>query len=214
MTPSVLKKDYSEAALLLLSFPLASASIHSMEQQTLRHHLRIGTREVHEALHASRGFYALSEATITPHAFQTLMSGMGQFYQALDGPMIQACARHKGKIGGYQYRPRAKLFAVQQAKSIVLPGINGPAALAGAAYVVDGAVLGGKILGSGPLTFARHPYWDWCARDGSKIWRSACALLDHLDRDGINHAEVLSSATAVFEAFGKAMADHMDQIPA
>lgn len=185
-----------------------------MAQRTLRHHLRETTREVHEELHALQGFHALSVASITREEFRWLMAGMGHFYKALDGRMITACRAHSGSIAGYQYHCRAPLFSEGTTREIELPKITGPATLAGAAYVVDGAVLGGRILGAGPLSFARHPYWDWCASEGPKVWRGACSLLDHLERAGTEHAAVVQGAQAMFEAFRDAMLNHMERAPA
>lgn len=181
-----------------------------MAKRTLRHHLRIHTQEVHEELHSLDGFHPLATGTITPDAFQSLMTGLAGFYKSLDSRMLRANARYHEETGGYCYRPRAILFP-EPARAAVLPAIDSLAALAGAAYVVDGAVLGGRVLGNGPLPFARHPYWDWCASDGPAIWRAACKMLEHLDRCGIAHAEVLDAAQSTFETFRDTMLDHMTQ---
>lgn len=160
---------------------------------------------MHEALHDHSHFAAMAEGRISAGAFDRVMARMGGFFAALDPVMDRACSRSGADAGAYVYRPRAGYFPDREGIA-VLPGIEGTAGLAGAAYVVDGAMLGGQVLRHAIAGRLAHPYWDWCARDGAGIWRETQALIARADTGPAPADTAVRTAKAVFEAF----AAHMD----
>ena len=171
----------------------------------LRQRLKIETAEIHERLHHHDQFAATANGSIDSAAFDDLMDRMGTFYAALDPIMVAACRHTGADRAGYFYRPRAPLFprALQCAPRFAR--IDNLASLAGAAYVVDGAVLGGQIIGRAIAGRLEHPYWEWCAEVGAMVWRQARGLIEHADRDPYASDRAVASAKHMFQAF----ADHM-----
>lgn len=173
-----------------------------MTGEPLRQRLRIETYAVHERLHQHPQFAAIADGTIPARDFDRLMSRMGGFYAALDPLMVMASqgAGH----GGYRYHPRVGMFPRTETTRPSLPAILDVAALAGAAYVVDGSVLGGQLLRRAINGRLQHPYWDWCADVGPSVWRSTRALIDRVEA-GPNSDRAVETANSVFNAFS----DHM-----
>lgn len=168
------------------------------------------THVVHERLHRQRHFSAIADGTIAAEDFDWLMTRMGGFYAALDPMMTAACRRIGAGTGGYRYHARTPKFPNITGGVPALPEIGNLAALAGAAYTVDGAVLGGQLLRQSIAGRLDHPYWDWCATAGKTIWHDARALIDLADTDPGSVGCAIDVAKAVFSAFH----DHMDAAPA
>jgi len=174
-----------------------------MSGEPLRQRLRLETHAVHERLHQHRHFAAIADG-IDAQEFQRLMSRMGGFYATLDPLMIAICGR--AGQGGYFYQPRTPLFPKVETGAPSLPVIDDLAAFAGAAYVVDGSVLGGQLLKRAIAGRLRHPYWDWCASDGPSVWRGTRALIDRVDGSATVADRAVDTANAGFQSFS----DHME----
>lgn len=172
----------------------------------LRQRLRAETHAVHERLHQHELFAAIADGSIAAEDFDRLMARMGGFYAAFDPVMTAANlhARHGGV--DYRYQMRRPLFHRTDTPPPVLPEIIDLATLAGAAYVVDGAVLGGQILQRAIAGRLEHPYWDWCASTGALVWRNARALIDTADTGASAADRAVDTANRVFQAFS----DHMN----
>lgn len=136
---------------------------------------------------------------------ECLMSRMGGFYAALDPLIAAACESMGDDIAGYRYRPRLGLFPSRSRRPVLIPAVDTPAALAGAIYVVDGAVLGGQVLARAFGDRSLHPYWHWCCQNGPSVWRAAKALIDHLDTDAKARAAATRTALDMFDAFAGAV---------
>ena len=176
-----------------------------MARPKFRSHLMDATRCVHERLHAERRFAALQAGNIDNADYDDLMAAMGGFYTAFDTYLLAASDRLIATSHDYVYRPRAHLFPRVAAIECNLPYLATPAALAGAVYVVDGAVLGGQMLGRLIQPYQRHPYWDWCASTGAVVWHAARALMSRVDTDAEARHRGAEAAFGVFTAFEAAM---------
>lgn len=173
-----------------------------MTGEHLRQKLREETHAVHERLHQHRHFAAIADGSIRSVDFDPLMARMGAFYAALD-PLMTAASRDLGQ-GAYRYQPRAVLFPSVEGAPPHFPRIDTLPAFAGAAYVVDGSVLGGQLLRRAISGRLCHPYWDWCAVAGPDVWRSTRALIDLADSCP-DRDDAVKTANAVFQVFS----DHM-----
>ena len=165
----------------------------------LRHRLRVETADVHERLHQHRLFAAIADGNIGSDDFDRLMARMGGFYAALDPLMI--VAGRKAQPGTYTYRARTPMFSRVDGHAPILQRISDLASLAGAAYVVDGSVLGGQILRRAIAGRLTHPYWDWCATDGPSVWRETQKLIELVDTDACSANLAIKVANDVFNAF-------------
>lgn len=174
-----------------------------MTGSSLRQRLRAETQAVHERLHRDDHFAAIADGSILAQDFDQLMARMGGFYRALDPIMMAVCHQTGQKAGGYAYHARAPMFTGCTGTPD-LPRIAGLGALAGAAYVVDGSVLGGQILRRAIAGRLSHPYWDWCAVAGASVWRATRALIDTADQAAVGD-EAVKAANAVFLAFSEHM---------
>lgn len=185
---------------------------------TLRAELRRGTAQVHEALHSHPWFAELAEGRLSAATYQALMQRLFGFYRAFD-PMMCAAAETLGdRVGEYRYVPRAQMLrraagATAPDRRVALPRIGGLAAFCGAAYVVDGAVLGGAILGRALPRNADRTYWDWCSREGPGIWRANHQLLRDAETDA-SRQDAMSSALATFAAFAAWVDPAPDEVAA
>lgn len=156
-------------------------------------------------LHGHPDFAAIEAGQIDMDVHARLMAKMGAFYASLDPVIGSACGALGDDIAGYRYRPRLDLFPAKSDRRIPIPKIATPGALAGAIYVVDGAVLGGQVLaralGDRPL----HPYWTWCCQNGASVWRAAQTLIDHVDTDQRARDTATRAALDVFGSFARAL---------
>ena len=168
-----------------------------MTGRSLRLELRDATGEVHETLHHLPDFAALAEGRLSRDGHARLMQRMGGFYGMLDPLMIMASRGAEP----YAYRPRAALFPGHGTGAVALPSLRSIEALAGAAYVVDGSVLGGQVLSRASAHAGSHPYWQWCCAHGATVWREALALIDRVDTGHEARQRAITAARDVFDAF-------------
>lgn len=166
--------------------------------------------DVHERLHAHPGFAAIADGTIRAAEFHRLMGLMGSFYAAFD-PLVSAASVQVGR-GIYCYQNRAPMFHTALGGAPDLPKIDDLSALAGAAYVVDGSVLGGQILRRAIASRLQHPYWEWCAREGASVWRCTRTLIDAADAGPEANGHAVHIANAVFSAFAGHMNMSMEEV--
>lgn len=181
----------------------------------LRLLLRTETRAVHERLHHLPDFAALAEARIARPAYGRLLLGLHGFYAALDPVLANACGRFAGATGGAEHLPRAPALECDlaalgldaaPADHARLPRPESAAALAGALYVVDGALIGGTVLAraAGRVDWpAPASFWRWCEAEGPGLWRRTLGLLDRLDGAAENRVAALAMATALFRSVGE-----------
>ena len=170
-----------------------------MTAPPLRQRLKAETSDVHERLHEHQDFAAIANGSILSQDFDRIMAHVGGFYAALDPAMMSASRKLGSKV--YQYRPGRPLFTQVVKQGGGIPTIDTLAALAGAAYVVDGAVLGGQILRRALSGRLSHPYWDWCANHGATVWREARMLIDLADTNEAAADHAVQTANAVFHEF-------------
>ena len=184
----------------------------------LRLLLRDQTREVHEALHRLPDFALLAESRIGRADYGRLLLRLHGFYAAIDPALDRAASRHAGVAGLRGHAHRAPALArdlaaldLQPARPATptLPDPATPAALAGALYVLDGALIGGATLAraAGRLDWpAPTAFWEWCQAEGPVLWRRTLALIDGVDDGAASRAAAVATATALFQAFGEFMA--------
>lgn len=170
-----------------------------MTSHALRYRLKIETADVHERLHDQSDFAAIAGGTILERDFKRVMARIGGFYAVFD-PKMERGSQSAGP-NVYAYQARGPLFAHVETSDLDLPDVDTLPALAGAAYVMDGAVLGGQILRRAISDRLTHPYWDWCAEKGAAVWRDARALIDLADTDSEAADHAIDVAKAVFRAF-------------
>lgn len=177
-----------------------------MRKQPLRQLLRQETDAVHQHLHARIDFASLQDGTICQYDYDNMMARLGGFYSALDPQIFRAVEQIGAAVGPYRYQPRSPMFP-QKSRIKASPHLKySLPALAGAAYVIDGSVLGGRVLGISEPSGEKHPYWAWCAREGSAVWRGALALIDLADTGPSARAAAVDAARELFNCFDLATA--------
>ena len=180
-----------------------------MMTTSLRKRLQFATHDVHEALHAHPDFAAMQDGSISVQAFDHVMARMGGFYRALD-PIMTAASRSFSD-GTYRYLPRSPMFSDVEKPQMTLPSITSQPSLAGAAYVVDGSVLGGRVLGTALGGRLHHAYWAWCASEGPQVWRNVLAFIDHVDTGSAQQTQAIDAALAVFETFKESVTEQQGE---
>lgn len=174
-----------------------------MGEKTLRHRLRAATWDQHELLHRDPMLASLADGSIEPDDYTAVMTRLGRFYCAIDDVVLAGCRQFRCGLNGYVYRPRGGMFQIRAPARLDLPPIRSAAALAGTCYVLDGAVLGGKVMARAMP--CHHPFFDWCASNGPGIWRDAKRLIDHVDTDSAAANAAIQAACLAFDAFATAM---------
>ena len=207
-----------------------SARVALIAPDRLRLTLRAATDAQHQGLHAHPLLARLADGTITQAQNTQAIARMAAFYRSADPVLAAACARFRTGLGGYRYYPRAHRLDPDRPANrtgaqdpVGTPGVPDPAGLpelAGALYVVDGALIGGRVLARSAhqagLTAGRA-HWDWCARQGPAIWRTTLALLERIGSGPDTMDRACASAHAWFAAFGRSMdaqAHHRTAAPA
>ncbi len=177
----------------------------------LRVLLRDETRDAHEALHQLPVFRRLARSTIGRAEYAALLQRMESFYASFDAALAAACERHACAIGDVVHARRAPLILRDMTKMGVapargatpdLPALDEPGAIAGALYVVDGALLGGAVLGSAVRRLgwpAPGGFWSWCRTEGPGLWRRTQSLLDRVAP--ADEKVVLAAAVGTFGTF-------------
>ena len=186
-----------------------------MQKRTLRAKLRAATAAIHEDLHRHPVFSTLADGTIRPGEEADLLARMAEFYAVYDADIASAVARYPELVQDYRYLPRApRLVAVApraptpsaKASGVIRVPIDGPAALAGVLYVVDGALLGGVTMRPPAMADGLPDYWAWCRSDGPAIWRATCALLARVEPGAEPERRAIGAAQRTFAAFRDWMA--------
>ena len=184
----------------------------------LRVLLRDETRAIHEALHQLPAFRRLARSAISRAEYAALLQRMESFYAALDPVLLAACRHHASGAADADHAPRAPLLALDLARlgrrpvrdpAPALPKLSDAAAVAGALYVVDGALLGGATLAGAVRRLdwpAPSGFWGWCQAEGPPIWRRTLKLIERADRGPASRAAALAAAAGTFAAFDRWMA--------
>lgn len=191
--------------------------------------LAAATHAIHERLHEHAMFRALLGGTLHRSDYEQLMLRLYGFYMPLDRKIESACGRHAKRIAPFRYAPRAALLAsdlvalgvpphavADAAGCSGLPAINGPGALVGALYVVEGATLGGSVIAraadrSGLRREGQADYWGWCRRHGAARWAMARPLIERIRGEDVE--SMVGAARATFSSFA-AWLHPLDATPA
>jgi heme oxygenase (biliverdin-IX-beta and delta-forming) len=188
----------------------------------LRFLLRQATAEAHAALHELPAFSGLARSVIGRADYARLIQRMESFYAALD-PALAAAGGRLRATPGAAHRARAPVLARDLADaglSTERPGPAAPAAFgcaasyAGALYVVDGALLGGAVLGraAGRLDWrAPSGFWRWAETEGPGLWRRTLVLIERVDAGEASRGSAVAAAMATFAAFGQWMERPVEQ---
>lgn len=176
------------------------------------------TRCLHDALHRLPDFRALLEGELTPTGYAVMMDRIHAFYAAADPAMAEAVARFGRTLGDYSYLPRASAFDHDRpcvdptgpaGTTARFPALSSAAATAGAAYVLDGALLGAATLDRAVGKLMPRPrgsrFWRWSRLTAKSQWPATLALIERLDARAGARASMVAAANAVFDAFGQAM---------
>ncbi len=178
-----------------------------------RVHLRAATAEAHERVDRLFSGFALSD----PVGYARFLSAQAAAHlpseAAIDRQAVTAL------IPDWPERRRAALLIADLAElgrsippPLPAPALDSPAALLGAAYVLEGSRLGGAYLKRAvpnglPLRFLSAPQ----PRGG---WRTLLMLLDRHLAHAEQAARAIESAIAVFALFERAVLQHAQQQPA
>ena len=179
--------------------------------------LRAATEATHLALHAHPRFAGLVEGTASRAAHIALLNSLWRFYARADAEIADAPVYAAAE--GYRYRPRSPALEAAGARAGVpaqaplLPVIAGLPELAGIAYVLDGALMGGAVIEAAlrrqGLDIAERSFWLWCREEGPAAWAEARALIARADALSAGRAGMVAAAVASFAAF----ADNLDTAP-
>ena len=159
---------------------------------------------MHQALHHAPAFAALADGTLDQAEGAGLMHRLWRFYSAADPLLSGACQRLAMAPNLYAYAPRLPHLAEWAGSPAdpppAMPTLDTPAARAGAAYVLDGALLGGSVLDRASRNMDWiGGYWRWCRSDGGRIWQRTLAFLGTIPEP--QHAAALTAARETFGAF-------------
>lgn len=173
--------------------------------------LRTDTRDAHDRIEAA---FDLAASLASRAAYAGLLRRLHAFHRAFEaaaGPHLAGTAvgRHLGREALLR-RDLAALGTEPDADGPGLAYPGRPEAI-GAAYVVEGSMLGGVViareversLGLGPGTgnafFAGH------GRDTARTWKAFCAEIDRLG-DPATDDRVVASAGRTYAALGESLA--------
>ncbi|MBU2533059.1 MAG: biliverdin-producing heme oxygenase [Alphaproteobacteria bacterium] len=191
------------------------------DTRTVREVLRRATVASHEQLHENHLLNQLAQKTISRDDYVELHLRFHAYYTELDGIITSACDRFTDHLNGYAYEPRSPIFSSDLADlavpvvppfafalplEILPPDIRCVGDLAGAAYVVEGSLLGGSQLckaASAVLpTDAGCGYWLWCRQNGGRRWAATCRFIECVGRSEAQRAAMVASAEATFGYLG------------
>lgn len=193
---------------------------------TARIALRRATDAVHAELNDHPAFQGVLSGQADQAEYDRLLTRLIGFYRLADRAMQESLADAHERRGSYRYLPRSPQLAADLAATAAtaataetaaaradpacsFPELRSGAALAGAAYVLDGALLGGAILARAVQALPCRPgntrFWRWCRDEGPAQWRRTLALIAREDRGEDSRAQMILSAHASFAAFAAAM---------
>lgn len=178
---------------------------------SLHHRLRTETRAAHDRIEAA---FDLAGSLASRAAYIDLLRRLHAFHRAFEaaaGPRLAGTA-----IGAYLGREAllrrdlAALGAEQDTDAPAFAYPGRPEAL-GAAYVVEGSMLGGVMiareverhLGLGPES--GNSFFAGYGRDTARTWKAFCAELDQL-ADPATDDRVLAAAEETYTALGASLA--------
>jgi heme oxygenase (biliverdin-IX-beta and delta-forming) len=173
--------------------------------------LRAATDDVHERMHAHSGYRALASGGMQTDAYRRLLARSYGFYLPIEGKLSRGRDR--------SCRLQADLLALGMTPAaidalpicIALSPLDSRPKALGAAYVVEGAALGGQVLARGlisnaaslalPATFLLGD-----GENGGRRWRDFIAELEE-ELSGSGELEAAAqSARATFATFETWMA--------
>ncbi len=176
--------------------------------------LRTATREVHERLHEHPRLKLLAGGRIGLGDYRDLLARLHGFHAAAETAFAQAAAFAPIDMAARRKAPllRSDLTALGLDAAAIaalplcldLPSIDGPAALLGGAYVVEGSTLGGRTLAKavepllGSTINGRRFLLGYGDRHGA-MWRAFTDALETVPEP--RHARMAEAALATFAAF-------------
>lgn len=189
------------------------------KQPPARVFLKAATDAIHDEAHKLPLMQRLADGTLTPDDYKTLTHRLYHYYVLVDQRIVAGCAEAGINAGTYTYKLRAPMIArdLQAMNKACPPHLVAPrglpelpplstlAKLAGAAYVVEGSLMGAKILERAlPETVAAPPartFWRWCATVGPERWAMTRHFIENACPDNSSRIEARSAALATFKLF-------------
>lgn len=180
-------------------------------QTSARATLRAATNDVHERMHAHSGYRALASGGIQAQAYRRLLARSYGFYLPMEAQLSRGRDR--------SCRLQADLLALGMTPAaidalplcITLSPLDSRPKRLGAAYVVEGAALGGHVLARALISNAAGvtppvAFLLGDGENGGRRWRDFIAELE-VDLSGSGELEAAAqSARATFATFETWMA--------
>lgn len=181
------------------SAPLAEPSLHEI--------LRCATGDVHERLHAHRGFAAVKAGTIDRRAYTTLLCRLYGFHRPFE--VVARIAPHRttwlesdlDNLGVDAEKrallPRCAAFPKKAMREYIL----------GSHYVVEGSALGGRGLARqlddllGPGMISGRRFFHGHGSGTGAVWRDYLMKLSAVPDVGTKRAAVIEGAIETFMIF-------------
>jgi heme oxygenase len=184
-----------------------------------RSFLKEATRGVHDAAHELPLMRRLADGSMTRADYETLTRRLYTYYAIVDQRILAGCDAATVDTSDFDYEPRAPLIAgdlvqlnlplpqsPRQHGGLSLPApLDTPARVAGAAYVVEGSLLGAKLLDRAlpyEIADARcRAFWTWCADAGPRRWAMTRAFIERACTCPATREEARGAAFATFALF-------------
>lgn len=190
------------------AFPLSRASAFPEEPAIppVRAALRVATDAVHQRMHRHPGFEALAEGRITAADYRALLARLLGFHLAFEHATGEAPRRSRRLAEDLR-----ALGADAAAAPLCpdLPALASHAARLGAAYVAEGAALGGRVMAKAlngrPELLAARSFLSGDAAATGARWSAFLARLESEIRTPAERDAAVGSAVAVFLCFERWM---------
>lgn len=182
---------------------------------SLRHRLRLATRDAHERLHAHEGFGAAARGRISHGDYRLLLARLLGFHRPFEAATAVAAAGLDFSID--LSRRRRALLAESDLSSLgmtpgdigglpVCPEIPVPASeaeLLGALYVVEGSTLGGAQIAAAlePVAPEARLFYLGYGESNGGMWRDFVLQLERLSGEPAAEEAAIMAAQETFDAF-------------
>ena len=189
------------------------------KQQPARNFLKTATDAIHDEAHQLPLMQRLADGTISRADYKTLTQRLYHYYFLVDQRLLAGCAETGIDLATYTYEPRTPMIA-QDLQAMheacppprpnphglpELPPLWTRPSIAGAAYVVEGSLMGAKLLERALPEAVAAPqartFWRWCASVGSGRWAMTRSFIENACPDAASRNEARAAALVTFKLF-------------